>query len=79
MDILEDKIISRFWVVTKITTNNAQVFSSDDSFTFCFNYGNVLSHSSHYYRQQNCLDESRNKNLMNIIKKIVQENLGQRN
>jgi hypothetical protein len=33
-----------------------------------------LSHSSNYYPQGNGLAESSNKNLMNIVKKIVGEN-----
>jgi hypothetical protein len=33
-----------------------------------------LSHSSNYCPQGNGLEESNNKNLMNIIKKVVGEN-----
>jgi hypothetical protein len=40
---------------------------------FCFNYGIILSHSN-YYPQGNRLAESNNKNIMNIVKKIVGEN-----
>jgi hypothetical protein len=38
---------------------------------FFFKYGIVLSHSSNYYPQGNGLAESSNKNIMNIVKKIV--------
>jgi hypothetical protein len=41
---------------------------------FFFKYGIVLSHSSNYYPQGNGLAESNNKNIMNIVKKIVGEN-----
>jgi hypothetical protein len=34
----------------------------------------VLSHSSNYYPQGNGLAESSNKNLLNIIKKVMEEN-----
>jgi transposase InsO family protein len=74
MEFLEDKIITRFGVPTKITTDNAKAFSSMELSTFCFNYGIVLSHSSNYYPQGNGLAESSNKNLMTIIKKIVGDN-----
>jgi hypothetical protein len=41
---------------------------------FFFKYGIILSHSSNYYPQGNGLVESRNKNIMNIVKKTVGEN-----
>jgi hypothetical protein len=63
MKFLEETIITRFGVPTKITTNE-----------FFFKYGIILSHSSNYYPQGNRLAESNNKNIMNIVKKIVGEN-----
>jgi transposase InsO family protein len=74
MDLLEDKIITRFGVPTKIAIDNAKAFSSTELSSFCFKYGIVLSHSSNYYPQGNGLVESNNKNLMNILKKIVGDN-----
>jgi hypothetical protein len=71
MNFLEEQIITRFDVPSKITTNNAKDFSSHTLVEFCFKYGIVLSHSSNYYLQQNVLDESSNKNLMSIIKKVM--------
>ena len=46
MDFLEDKIITRFGVPAKITTDNAKAFSSTKMSSFCFDYGIILSHSS---------------------------------
>jgi hypothetical protein len=74
MDFLEDKIITRFGVPAKITTDNAKAFSSTELSSFCFKYGIMLSHSSNYYPQGNGLAESNNKNLMNILKKTVGDN-----
>jgi hypothetical protein len=74
MNFLEERIITRFGVPSKITTDNAKAFSSLALAKFCFKYGIVLSHSSNYYPQGNGLAESSNKNLMNIIKKVVGEN-----
>lgn len=74
MDFLEDKIITRFGVPAKITTDNAKAFSSAEFSSFCFKYGIVLSHSSNYYPQGNGLAEASNKNLITIIKKIVGDN-----
>jgi transposase InsO family protein len=74
MSFLEDRIITRFGAPAKITTDNAKAFNSLALANFCFKYGIVLSHSSNYYPQGNGLVESNNKNLMNIVKKIVGEN-----
>lgn len=73
-EFLDDRIITRFGVPTKITTNNAQAFSSIELSRFCFDYGIILSHSSNYNPQGNGLAKSSNKNLMAIIKKIVGDN-----
>jgi len=54
-EFLEEGIITRFCVPTKITTYNAKAFSSTELFSFCFDYGIVLSHSSNYYPQGNGL------------------------
>jgi transposase InsO family protein len=74
MDFLEDRIITRFGVPAKITTDNAKAFSSTELSSFCFKYGIILSHSSNYYPQGNGLAESSNKNLMTILKKTVGDN-----
>jgi transposase InsO family protein len=74
MKFLEERIITRFGVPSKITTDNAKAFSSHALEEFCFKYDIFLSHSSNYYPQGNKLAESSNKNLMHIIKKAVGEN-----
>jgi hypothetical protein len=74
MDFLEDRIITRFGVPTKITTDNAKSFSSTELSSFCFKYGIILSRSSNYYPQGNGLAESSNKNLMTILKKTIGDN-----
>jgi transposase InsO family protein len=71
MDFLEDKIITRFDVPTKITNDNAKAFSSTELSSFCFKYGIIFYHSSNYYPRGDGLAESSNKNLMTILKKTV--------
>lgn len=61
-------------VSLQITTSNAKAFSSSELSSFCFKYRIVLSQSSNYYPQRNGLAESSNKNLITIIKKIVEDN-----
>jgi hypothetical protein len=73
MKFLEERIITIFGALSKITTNNAKAFSSLALVEFGFKCGIILSHSSNYYPQGNGLAESSNKNLMNIIKKVVEE------
>jgi hypothetical protein len=74
MNVLEERIITRFGVPSKITTDNAKEFSSHALAKFCLEYGIVLSHSSNHYSQENGLAKYSNKNLMNIIKKVFGEN-----
>lgn len=73
-DFLEERIITRFGVPSKIVTDNAQALCSTGMNAFCLKYGIILSHVSDYYPQGNGQAESSNKNLMTIIKKIVEEN-----
>jgi hypothetical protein len=51
MNFLEERIITRFGVPSKITTDNAKAFSSLALAEFCFKYGITLYHSSNYYPQ----------------------------
>jgi hypothetical protein len=44
MDFLEDKIILRFGVPSKIVIDNAKAFCSDEISSFCLKYGIILSH-----------------------------------
>jgi transposase InsO family protein len=74
IDFLEDRIITRFDMPAKITTDNDKTFSSSEFSSFYFKYDIILSHSSNYYPQGNGLVESSNKNLMTIIKNTVGHN-----
>lgn len=42
---------------------------------FCYDHGISLAHSPNYYPQGNGQAESSNKNLINIMKKLVSEDL----
>jgi transposase InsO family protein len=74
IDFLEDNILSRFGCPRKIVTDNAQAFKSMAMISFCQKYNIVLGHSTAYYPQGNRLAESSNKSLVNIIKKVLDEN-----
>jgi len=74
MNFLEERIITRFWVLSKITTDNAKDFSSLALAELFFKHDITLSHSSNYHPQGNGFTESSNRKLMNIIKRVVGEN-----
>jgi len=70
-----DKILSIFFFPQKIVTDNTQAFKSMEMIIFFQKYNIVLGHSTTYYPHGNGLDESTNKILMNIIKKLLTENM----
>jgi transposase InsO family protein len=72
--ILEENILARFGFPRKIVTDNAQDFKSIAMINFCQKYNIILGHSTTYYPQGNGLEESSNKSLMTIIKKVLTEN-----
>lgn len=67
-------IMSRFGCPRKIVTDNAKAFISSKLIKFYSDYNIILSHSTAYYPQGNGLDESSNKSLIRIIKKLLEEN-----
>jgi len=74
MQFLETNILSRFGCPEKIITDNAAAFKSKKMISFCHKYHITLGHSTAYYPQGNSLAESSNKSLINIIKKVLEEN-----
>ena len=78
IDFLEENIFSRFGCPRKIVTDNVQAFKSMAMVSFFQKYNIVLGHSATYYPQGNALEESSNKSLISIIKKVLNEikNLG---
>ena len=74
IDFLEDNILSRFGCPRKIVTDNAQAFKSMAMIDFCQKYSIILGHSTAYYPQGNGLDKSSNKSLVNVIKKVLDQN-----
>jgi transposase InsO family protein len=68
---LEANILSRFGFPRKIIADNATTFRSKRLIEFCSQYHITFGHSTTYYPQGNCLVESSNKSLVNIIKKTL--------
>eukprot|EP00253_Pinus_taeda_P011476 PITA_11476 len=74
IQFLESNILSRFGSPEKIITHNASAFKSKKIINFCHKFHITLGHSTTYYPQGNGLAESSNKSLINIIKKMLEEN-----
>eukprot|EP00253_Pinus_taeda_P018290 PITA_18290 len=74
IQFLEGNILSRFGCPKKIITDNAAAFKSRKMINFCHKFHITLGHSTPYYPQGNGLAESSNKILINIIKKVLEEN-----
>eukprot|EP00253_Pinus_taeda_P011350 PITA_11350 len=74
IQFLQNNILSRFGYPEKIITDNASAFKSNKIINFCHKYHITLGHSTTYYPQGNGLAESSNKSLINIIKKMLEEN-----
>jgi hypothetical protein len=69
------KILCQDLVVpSKIVTDNVASFKAEPLVKFCEKYGIQLVHSTPYYPQGNGLAESSNKSLVNIIKKLLEDN-----
>lgn len=73
-DFLKENILERFGVPKKIIIDNASYFSSFKITLFCYDYGINLAYSFDYYPQGNGQENSSNKKLTAIIKKLVDEN-----
>ena len=74
IQFLECNILSRFGCPKKIINDNAAAFKSKKMINFCHQFHITLGHSTSYYPQGNGLAKSCNKSLINIIKKMLEEN-----
>lgn len=66
--------MTRFGVPAKMVMGNAMCFRYEEFVEFCDNYRIIMSYSSPYHPQGNAQAKSSNKSLLNIIKKILEEN-----
>jgi hypothetical protein len=67
-------IIVRFGCPNKNITDNVASFRSEPLIKFFEHFGIALIHSTPYYLQGNGLVESSNKILINIIKRLLEDN-----
>eukprot|EP00253_Pinus_taeda_P005071 PITA_05071 len=74
ISFLENNILSHFGCPNKLITDNASTFKFKRMVEFCHKYHIILGHSTSYLSQGNGLEESSNKSLINIIKKLLEIN-----
>jgi len=68
---LKENILSRFGFLEKLIMDNGSIFIGSKFTKFCGEYGIIIGKSSNYYPQGNGLDESSNKTLIQILKKMI--------
>jgi transposase InsO family protein len=64
----------RFGYPSNIVTDNVVSFRAEPLAQFCEKFRIKLIHSTPYYPQDNGLEESSNKSLIRIIKKLLEDN-----
>lgn len=69
---LEENIITRFGCPYALVCDNGSAFTSLRFSNWAFEYGITRKFSSNYYPQGNGLAESTNKNLLSVIKKLLE-------
>lgn len=67
-------ILSRFGAPSTIISDNAKSFVGTQICAWAMNHNIYLSTSSNYYPQGNGLAESSNKNIIRIMKRIIEDN-----
>eukprot|EP00253_Pinus_taeda_P025044 PITA_25044 len=74
IEFIDQFIITRFGFPSALMFDNASYFSGNAMTEFALKRGFKLKYSANYYPQGNGLAESTNKNLIRIIKRIVDQN-----
>ena len=71
---IDQFIITRFGLPPALIFDNASYFSGNSMIEFALKIGFKLNYSANYYPQGNGLAESKNKNLIRIIKRTIEQN-----
>ena len=74
LEFLVSNILSIFGCPRRVVTDNAKAFTYNKMVKFFSEYNIILSHLMTYYPQRNGLEESSNKILVRVIKKLLQDN-----
>lgn len=71
---LEDNIVTRFGMSFALVCENGPAFTLAKLMQWSYEFKVVLKFSSNYYPQGNGVAESTNKNLLDVIKKLLEKN-----
>ena len=74
ISFIQENILSKFGYPERLLTDNAKAFKSKAMVAFCEQNGIFLKHSTPYYPQGNGSAESTSKNLIQSIKKLLNQN-----
>jgi transposase InsO family protein len=72
---LDEHVITRFGIPFALVCDNGPAFSSAQFIQWAFEYKIILKYSSNYYPQGNGVAKSTNKNLLEVIKRLLENNL----
>lgn len=74
IDFIESGIINHFGCSLSLVCNNGPAFASLKFSNWYFDHGIIIKFASNYYPQGNGLAESSNKNLLTVIRKLLEKN-----
>ena len=74
MKFLYENIFIKFGCLVRLVTDNALAFKAGALVKMCDSMGIQLVHSTSYYPQGNGLDDSSNKSVVRIIRKLLETN-----
>ena len=74
MKFLTENIFCKFGCPHKLITDNATAFRAKELVEMCDSMGIKLVHSTSYYPQGNGLEKPSNKNMIGIIRKLLEDN-----
>lgn len=74
LKFIEEHIITKFSMLVALVCDNVPAFTSAQLMQWSYQYKVILKFSSNYYSQDNGVAESTNKNILDVIKKLLEKN-----
>lgn len=76
LKFIDEHIVTRFGMPFALVCDNGPTFTSAQLMQWSYEYKVILKFSSNYYPQGNGVVESTNKNILDVIKKLLEKNPG---
>ncbi|GLJ23909.1 hypothetical protein SUGI_0454290 [Cryptomeria japonica] len=74
LKFIEEHIVTRFGMSFALVCDNGPAFTFAQLMQWSYEYKVILKFSSNYYPQGNGVAESTNKNILDVIKKLLEKN-----